>query len=55
MSCEGDNSECYDNNGNMPGVCRCQVGYISETEVSTNTDCSRKYMLDREQGNSRGR
>ena len=55
MTCEGDKTECYDNSGTMPGVCRCLVGYISETEVSTNTDCEGKYLLIREYGKVDGK
>ena len=53
MTCEGANTECYDDHGNITGVCKCQVGYINETEITTNTDCKGKYLLNREQGNSR--
>ena len=40
MTCEGANTECYDDHGAIPGVCQCQVGYINETEITTITNCN---------------
>ena len=40
MTCDGDNTECYDDNAIIPGVCQCQPGYINETEMTTNTYCN---------------
>ena len=45
MTRDGGNTECYDNDGNVPGVCQCLVGYINETDMTTNTHCKGLYLI----------
>ena len=45
MTC-GENTDCFDEDGHIPGICRCLAGYVSDSEtVTTEMDCKGENQL----------